>query len=547
MTGALTLVLVALAAAAWCARAMPVTLVAARMLQIEEYEDARFLRWGMTRAWLSNRANVTSAVVSVLALAGALLVHDQGSRIVASGWLVASAAGALLWRWSPPKRALVLTARMRRVLGVTAAAALLLAAGVAVLIALGLWLPAAVLCVVPLAPVTGLSQLLLAGADQALRPVESAIRQRYLRQARARVMQVAPLVVAVAGSYGKTSTKHILARLLAGQVETLPTRKSFNTLMGVTRVVNEDLRDTHRLFIVEMDAYAKGEIASMCDLVHPRAAMITSVGPQHLERFGDMDAIADALYEAVQALPPDGTAFIHADATGAVLAERAAREGRRVVRYGVPGDVEPLDVRATEVQLGESGSRFCWSWPELGLRHEVTIPLLGRHQVLNTTAALAVVQRLGHSLDAAVAAAARLHAVEHRLQPLPVTGPVRVIDDSYNANPVGVHDALDVLAAMNGGAKVLVTPGLVELGALEDAENRRYGEHAARVCDHVIVMLARPAAALRAGLIAGGLDAGRIHVAHNLAEATAIIGRITRAGDTVLFANDLPDTYLANR
>jgi UDP-N-acetylmuramoyl-tripeptide--D-alanyl-D-alanine ligase len=120
-----------------------------------------------------------------------------------------------------------------------------------------------------------------------------------------------------------------------------------------------------------------------------------------------------------------------------------------------------------------------------------------------------------------------------------------VIDDSYNANPVGVHDALDVLAAMNGGARVLVTPGLVELGSVEDEENRRYGRHAAEVCDHVIVMVARPAAALQAGLRDGGMAAGRIHLAHDLSEATAIIGRITHAGDTVLFANDLPDTYVS--
>lgn len=544
MTAALTAVLAALAAVAWLARALPVTLVGARMLQIEEYEDVRFLRWGLTRAWLGNGANAVAVLVAVVALAGAVVVPAQSARIVAGGWLAGSAAAALLWRWAPPKRALVLTARMRRVLAVTVAGAVLLATGVAVLLVAGLWPAAALLCIVLLAPVTGLSQLLLAGADQALRPVELAIRRRYLRRARARLGQVNPLVVAVAGSYGKTSTKHILAQLLEDQVETLPTRKSFNTLMGVTRVINEDLAGTHRLFIVEMDAYARGEIASMAELVHPSTAVITSVGPQHLERFGDMDAIAAALYEVVDALPSGGTAFIHADAGGVALAERAAREGRPVVRYGVAGDAEPLDVRASEVRLSGAGSGFRWEWPQLGLRHEVTIPLLGRHQVLNVTAALAVVQRLGYSLELALAAASRLRAVEHRLEPLRSAGPVRVIDDSYNANPVGVHDALDVLAAMNGGAKVLVTPGLVELGPVEDAENRRYGEHAARVCDHVIVVLARPAGALRQGLIAGGLDSEHIHVAHDLADATAIIGRITRAGDTVLFANDLPDTYL---
>src|SRR4029077_19234998 len=119
-------------------------------------------------------------------------------------------------------------------------------------------------------------------------------RAVYLRRARRRLRDVDPLVIAVAGSYGKTSTKHILASLLQPSIATLPTRKSFNTLMGVTRAVNEDLRPEHRVFIVEMDAYAPGEIASICTRVRPTVAIVTADGPQHLERFGSMDRIADA-------------------------------------------------------------------------------------------------------------------------------------------------------------------------------------------------------------------------------------------------------------
>lgn len=545
MIGALTVLLVALAAVAWLGRALPVTLVAARMLQIEEYEDARFLRWGVTRNWLAHPSVIAAFGLSLVALVGAALEPSQRTRAVAAGWLAAAVAGTLLWRWPAAKRPLVFTARMRRILGVTATYVIVTASATAVLLAAGLWYVAAILAVL-IAFTTGLAQLLLVAADITLRPVEAVIRRGYVRKARARITSVSPLVVAVAGSYGKTSTKHILAQLVAGDESVLPTRKSFNTLMGVTRVINEDLQEQHRLFIVEMDAYAEGEIAAISDLVRPRIAVLTSVGPQHLERFGDMQAIATALYEVVQALPAEGTAFIHAGETGgAALADRAASERREVVRYGVAGSGDRLDVTASDITVDGSGARFRWSWPQRGRQCSVSIPLLGRHQVLNVTAALAVVERLGYSLDTAVRAAAALRPVEHRLELLQQTGPVRVIDDSYNANPVGVHDALDVLASMNGGARVLVTPGLVELGSVEDEENRRYGRHAAAVCDHVIVMIARPSSALQAGLHDGGMAAERIHLAHDLSEATAIIGRITRAGDTVLFANDLPDTYLS--
>ena len=544
---ALSDVLIALAAVSWLNLVWRVGLVAARMYQIEEYEDARFLRWGATTAWLLHRAVLASATLASASLLAAIPAGGERARLVAAGWLAASLVAALLWGWTPAKKPLVVTARMRRLLLCAGGLAMLLAAAVGFLLATDRWVAAGILIVAPLAFAPALSQALLVAANYVLKPVEAAVRRHYLRLAAAKITSVAPLVVAVAGSYGKTSTKHILAALLQPSLDTLPTRKSFNTLMGVSRVINEDLHPPHRVFVVEMDAYGPGEIAAISGLVHPRVAVLTSAGPQHLERFGTMSRIADALYEVIAALPPSGVAIVHGgEPVVAGLAARAQEEGRTVARYGIadaPGGA-PLEVIASDVHVDGRGARFRWSWPENKLVRDVVIPLLGRHQVLNTTAALAVVAVLGQDINAAVAAAAALEPVEHRLQPLRTGGPVTVIDDSYNANPIGVHNGLDVLASMDGGGKILVTPGLVELGSVEEQENRRYGEHAAAVCSDVIVMEARPAAALLVGLRAGGLDEAHIHLVRSLAEATALIGRLSRPGDVVLFANDLPETYL---
>jgi UDP-N-acetylmuramoyl-tripeptide--D-alanyl-D-alanine ligase len=234
------------------------------------------------------------------------------------------------------------------------------------------------------------------------------------------------------------------------------------------------------------------------------------------------------------------------DDPGAQLAERAHAEPRKVIRYALDTDGEEVnaDIVASSIRITAHGSTFRWRWEAQGLDRELTIPVLGRHQVANVSAALAAVLTLGYSIDDAVAAAASLAQVEHRLEVMPTTGPLTVIDDSYNANPVGVHNGLEVLAAMSGAHKFLVTPGLVELGSVEDAENRRYGEHAAKVCDHVIVMSAKTSAALCAGLRDGGMSEDRIHVVDTLADATALLQRLSVPGDVVLFANDLPDTYL---
>ena len=440
-----------------------------------------------------------------------------------------------------------MTARMRRLLIAGGFLAVVLAAGLALGIVTLHPVISAILVLIAGGVVTGLSEILLVAANVVTKPAEARIRRHYLGLAAARMKVVDPVVVAVVGSFGKTSTKHILAQLLQPSVNTLPTRKSFNTLMGVTRVINEDLTPEHRVFIVEMDAYAQGEIAAMSDLVHPRMAIITAIGPQHMERFGTIERIAGAMYEVASALPADGTLIVYTgDHAGTVLAERARADQRHLIRYALADDAQMVDadVVASSIRIDSHGGAFRWRWDAEGLDREVTIPLLGRHQVANVSAALAAVRILGYSIDGAISAAASLEQVEHRLQLMASAGPLTVIDDSYNANPVGVHNGLEVLAAMSGAHKFLVTPGLVELGGVETEENRRYGEHAANVCDHVIVMSAKTSAALCAGLRDGGMSEDRIHVVDTLDEATMLLQRLSRHGDVVLFANDLPDTYL---
>ncbi len=547
MSGGIQGALIALAGAGWLALFARAVLVAARMLQIEEYEARRLVDWGGTRAWsLHTSALVAAAPVAVATLFSLTDLMRPGLRLaLGTTWLGGVVTAQAVWRWLPPKKELVFTPRMRRLLGTTALLAALLAALVCVAVDLAPpWLGGAAAAVIGIG-VTTLALVLPATANIINAPLEAQVRRGFLRRARRRLETVHPLVIAVAGSYGKTSTKHILAEMLERYGSTLATRKSFNTLMGVSRVLNEDLEDHHRTLVVEMDAYGPGEIASICALVHPAHALLTSVGPQHLERFGTIDRIGHALYETIEALPAGGFAVVYAgDQQTAALAARARAAGHEVIRYGIEDDSAEFDVAAANVQITGTGSRFTWRWTAAGLEYDIAVPLLGRHQVLNVSAALATVHRLGLPLEPALDAVASLRPVDHRLQPVATSNGITVIDDSYNANPVGVHNGLEVLAEMDARQRILVTPGLVELGSVEDAENRRYGEHAAHVCDHVIVMDARPARALREGLRAGGMPDAHVHLVRSLGQATEVIGRLAGAGDAVLFANDLPDTYL---
>ncbi len=363
--------------------------------------------------------------MGVLALSVAAVFPAARTLAIAVAWLASGAAAQLTWRWTSPKRPLVMTARMRRLLIACGFLAVILAAGVALGIVTLHPFISVVLVLIAAGLVTSLSEILLVAANVVTKPAEARFRKHYLGLAAEKLRQVDPTVLAVVGSFGKTSTKHILAQLLHPSVNTLPTRKSFNTLMGVSRAINEDLKPEHRVFVVEMDAYAEGEIAAISQLVHPSMAIVTAIGPQHMERFGTLERIADSMYEVVTALPPDGTVIVSmGDASCVALAQRAAALPRTVIRYALEDDgALEADVVASAIRIDSSGGAFQWRWASEHLDRTVTIPLLGRHQVANVTAALAAVHVLGYDLDAAIAAAASLPQVEHRLELMATAGP----------------------------------------------------------------------------------------------------------------------------
>jgi UDP-N-acetylmuramoyl-tripeptide--D-alanyl-D-alanine ligase len=200
------------------------------------------------------------------------------------------------------------------------------------------------------------------------------------------------------------------------------------------------------------------------------------------------------------------------------------------------------DVTAHDIEMAEGTTRFT-------LRHgtdEVTVrsKLLGRHNVANLLAAAAVGISLDLPLDAIGRALSQVSPPAHRLAPiLNRQAGIVVIDDAYNSNPVGAAAALEVLASHEAQRRLLVTPGMVELGDREAEENERFGTQAAAVCDLVVLVGEQRSRPIRAGLTAADFPDDRIHVVANSSEAGALLAKTTRRGDVVLFENDLPDLY----
>jgi UDP-N-acetylmuramoyl-tripeptide--D-alanyl-D-alanine ligase len=381
----------------------------------------------------------------------------------------------------------------------------------------------------------------LAAANLLTYPVEAAMRAYYVHSAETIMRQVHPVVIGITGSYGKTSTKEILAHLLGSKYEVLKTPKTYNTIMGVCMVIREQLKPNHKYFIVEMGAYKPGEIARICRLVHPQMAILTAIGPQHLERFRTIENIAHAKNELIQALPADGTAIINGDDP---ICRKLADEAHvKVLTYGMQPDSPSLNLRASQPITSESGASF-----DITLDGQPAGPvrtqLLGRHNITNALGAMLTAMQCGLSATEAVHALASVTTLEHRLQIIRNPGGIVTIDNAYSSNPSGSQVALEVLGSFKNGRKVIVTPGFAELGKLQAQEHAKLGHNAAQVCD-LIFLIGSPerVSEIMAGVREAGFDLEKVFTYPRLAEAREKLREVLQPGDVVLFENDLPDTY----
>ena len=541
-------VVMSTAAVVGLALTMPVLVASLHSLQQDDYSNARFLRWlgASTSRWIHWRLGLVYLAAIAAHLAISAGTYPLVAPLLASGIALIVADQAP--EPAPRKKPLVYTGRARRLLAVSAIlAALLLWLGFLALSALagafGLnpeYAPGLALLAMALVLIHG-APLVMIAANLCLSPVQATINYSYRVRAGRKLRRLGPTVVGITGSYGKTSTKYFTEALLEPRFRVLKTRASFNTIMGVCRAINEELGAEHQFLIVEMGAYRRGEIRDMARLTRPQIGVLTAIGPQHLERFGSIETIEKAKFELLAALAPDGIAVINNDDP---RVRRLAGENwlPNLQRYGMDATAGAVDLAAEEISHGPEGLSFTLV-ERNGTRTPVKTRLIGRHNVSNILAAATVAKAAGVSLPEIARAVGRLQPVPHRLEAR--TGPdgVTMIDDAYNSNPVGAFNALDALAEFKTGRKVLVTPGMVELGVQQEAENEKFGAKAAGVCDFVILVGTRQTAPIRRGLEGAGLAADRISSVRNLNEGLETLKGIVRAGDVVLFENDLPDLY----
>lgn len=503
------------------------------MLQQNSYRNDRYSRW------LSTSQDSTSAMRLV---SGAVLLASL-STLTPAIWISAglicavSLTNTIILVRKKYKKPLVMTRRASRIL-----LTMLLLAAIPTVICL-------FVCQAQGASLIFVVDIILAAfcfsqsfalvANWLLKPVEANINRKYYQDAE-RILRGMPdlKIIGVTGSYGKTSTKHYLNRILSEKYDVMMTPGSFNTTMGVIRTVREYLKPYNEVFIVEMGAKQPGDIKEICDLVHPEIGIVTAVGEQHLESFKTIENVQRTKFELIDSLPTDGLAVVNNDFP--FVANRKV-DNVKCIRYAV-SECGPAEYIAEDIRYSAHGTSFTVVTPT-GEKFGFSTHLVGECNVSNLLAAIIVALRLEVPIEKIRYAVNDIQQVEHRLNMKRTPGGVTIIDDAFNSNPTGSKMALDVLKMMTGGRRIIVTPGMIELGERQEELNAKFGEYIAGAADIAIIVGHYNREAIISGIRSTDTTSLDVHAVNSFSEAQQLLATTLKPGDTILYENDLPDTF----
>ncbi len=369
------------------------------------------------------------------------------------------------------------------------------------------------------------------------KPIERNIQEGFKEQARKKLASMPHLkVIAITGSYGKTSTKFMVKDLLKERYSVCFTPGSYNTPMGICKVINNDLQSHHQILILEMGARYKGNIQELCDIAQPDISIVTNVGVAHLETFGSQDVIALEKGKLVDNLTSGGVAVLNGDDP---RVSKMGEERTHISRILV--GLKNGTILGGDISYDTTGSTFDVSFG--GDAFTFNTRLLGAHNVQNMLLAIGVAHHLGIRPKTMAIAAKNIEPIEHRLE-LKQQGNLTIIDDAFNSNPVGAKNAVEMLGQFKSGNRIIITPGMVELGDIEYEENKEFGKAIAKAeLDLIILVGKERAKPIQDGIKEVAESTQNVNVVNSLFEANDLVKEYAKPGDIILYENDLPDVY----
>jgi UDP-N-acetylmuramoyl-tripeptide--D-alanyl-D-alanine ligase len=312
-------------------------------------------------------------------------------------------------------------------------------------------------------------------------------------------------VIGITGSYGKTTTKEFLSTILSEKFNVLATEGNVNTEIGVANTILNNLKDEHEVFIVEMGAYRKGEIRTICDYARPDIGILTGINEQHVGLFGSLERTMEAKFELIESLPSKGLAVFNGDNEYCVSLAKGVKTPKKL--YSIEGG---SDVYASDIKVKPDGVSFLLCVGDESIN--VTAPITGRHNILNILACVCVGEKLDMTLSEMKVGIGKLSMPNRTLQ-VKRKGDTVVLDDTYNTNTDGIKSALQYMhEGFSDHKKIVVFPGILELGAQSEEIHVLVGTEIGKNADLFIISHTDFAKPLTRGARLGGMDSDQIRV-----------------------------------
>ncbi len=498
---------------------------ALHMFQQNRYELPRYTMWLKDWFKINSKTIIKTSVLLAIAYVSALLVNEILAILIILYFSLNEIHKEMEKKYIKP---LVFTMRVYRQIIVMSIVSLIT---VATAYYLG---NTALVYLMLLSPF--ISYLLIYVMHILTHPIEQLVKSLFINDAKKILASHKNLIkIGITGSYGKTSSKNILQEILSEQFYSLQTPASFNTPMGITITIRENLKNTHEVFIVEMGADKVGEIVELSDFVNPQYAIITSIGPQHLATFKNIENIIKEKMSLVEKLASDGVAIINLD--NEYIKNYQIKNNCKVVSYGIEN--READYVASNIKYSINGSSFNVDYNNE--THSFNTRLLGEHNVLNILSAIALARQLNVSWEKLESAVSKVRFIEHRLQ-LKTINNRRFIDNAFNSNPEGAAMSLKVISQMPN-TRYVITPGMIDLGPIQEEENYKFGYNMLNKVDVAILVGKNQSLPIYNGLIDSGFNEKNIHVFDTVQAALTYVYSNASVDDIILLENDLPDAF----
>jgi len=374
-------------------------------------------------------------------------------------------------------------------------------------------------------------------------PIDSLIKQIIIQIAAFKMRRLSNVkIIGIAGSYGKTTTKELVASVLSQKYRVLKTPENINTPLGISRLILKNFTPAIEIFVVEMGEFYRGDIKAICDIVKPDIAVVTGINEAHLERLKNLDQTISTIFEVVTNSQKDASVVLNADDKN--ITQSFSRYCTKRVVHPYSSHTTKGKFAITNVTFRPDGGGQSFTLTKNKDSQRISTQLLGHYAIGSCICAATVGELLDINLTDITRGIAQVSPVSHRLQPIHNPHGILIIDDSYNGSSAGVKEAIGVLSQFGDRRKVFVTPGLVETGTLAHEVHRTIGNKLAPVANLVLLIKNSVTDSIVAGLKDGNFPPENIVLFSDATTAYSQLRQYLKPGDVVLLQNDWPENYI---